>query len=207
MKLYFDPMACSMAARIAIYAANVDVEFIQVDVVRKTLQSGGNYREITPAGRVPALHLDDGQILTEGPAVLQFIAAQNPEAGLMPPANDLDHYRTLEWLNFVTSELHKKLLWFSFDRQAPKETRAYIGAIANGVFAEANARLMTRPTSQPYLVASGFTVADAYLVWALNMMQFAKHSFADQPALMRYFEHVSSHPAVKRAIADEMALR
>ena len=107
MDLYFAPLACSMSSRIALYEAGAAARFVQVDTRAHRVADGGDFFAVTMQGQVPALATDDGETLTENPAVLQFIADRNPESGLAPPAGSMARYRLQQWLNFVTSELHK----------------------------------------------------------------------------------------------------
>ena len=107
MKLYFAPGACSLSPHIALAESGLAFDTEKVDLKAKTTKSGKNYRDINPKGSVPALQLDNGEVLTEGPAIVQYIADQKPEAKLAPPTGTLERYRLQEWLNYISSELHK----------------------------------------------------------------------------------------------------
>jgi glutathione S-transferase len=107
MKLYFAPGACSLAPHIVANELGIKIDLEQVDIREKKTKSGGDYWAINPRGQVPTLELDNGERLTEVPALLQYLSDQKPAVGLAPAAGTMEHYRMLEWLNFVTAELHK----------------------------------------------------------------------------------------------------
>src|SRR5689334_15850453 len=109
MKLFYSPGACSMSPHIALLEAGLPFSLHRVDLKEKTLGSGKDYNDVNGKGYVPALELEDGQVLTEGPAIVQYIADQKPEAGLAPRAGTVERYRLQEWLNFITAELHKPM--------------------------------------------------------------------------------------------------
>src|SRR3954469_7021516 len=107
MKLYYTPGACSLSPHIVLREAGLPVELKKVDLASKKIEDGGDYLQINPKGYVPALELPNGEILTEGPVIIQYIADQKPESGLAPKAGTLERYRLLEMLNFITTEIHK----------------------------------------------------------------------------------------------------
>ena len=107
MRLYFSPGACSLSPHIVLREAGLGFDLEQVDLKAKKTKSGEDFLRINPKGQVPVLRLDNGELLTEGPAIVQYIADREPEAGLIPAAGTMERYRVLEWLNFITSELHK----------------------------------------------------------------------------------------------------
>src|SRR3954464_15888097 len=107
MKLYYTPGACSLSPHIVLREAGFPVELKKVDLASKNIEGGGDYLQINPKGYVPALELPNGEVLTEGPAIVQYIADQNPDSRLAPKAGTLERYRLQEWLNFITSEIHK----------------------------------------------------------------------------------------------------
>ena len=107
MKLYYSPGACSLSPHIVAREAGIELELIKADTKTKKMEDGGDYWQVNAKGYVPALRLDNGQLLTEGPAIVQYLADQKPESGLAPAAGTMDRYRVQEWLNFITSEIHK----------------------------------------------------------------------------------------------------
>jgi glutathione S-transferase len=195
-------MACSLACRIALMEAGLDARYHSVDLRRKTvLDDGSDFWAIAPKGAVPVLVLEDGQTLTENAAVLQCIADRRPEVGLAPPAGHAERYRLQEWLSFVGTEIHKGFLfpsfWYASDA-AKASARERIGR----TLAVAAAHLSRRQ----YLVGDRFTVADAYLAWALLLLKFAGVEVADWPSLASYLDRMQQRPLVAEAIALEMGL-
>ena len=124
MELYFSPLSCSMATRIAIYEAGIEGKFIQVDNRAKKLEDGSDFLAVNPMGQVPVLRTSSGELLTENGAVLQYVADQKPESGLAPQ-NGIARYRLQQWLNFITSELHKVVFIPLLDPAAPEEAKPY----------------------------------------------------------------------------------
>jgi glutathione S-transferase len=200
MDLYFAPLACSMATRIALYEAGVDATFISVDTRSKRVADGSDFYAINPMGQVPVLRTDAGELLTENPVVLQYVADRHPASGLAPEGG-IQRYRLQQWLNFITSELHKVVFIPLLDPQSNDGAREY-----------ARSKTMTRLrcvndhlAGRDWLLDS-FTVADAYLVTVLNWAGFTGTELAPWPALQAYFRHACERPSVARAMADELAL-
>jgi len=158
MKLYFAPGACSMAPHIVLREAAYRFDLEKVDLTRKQTESGENYMNINPKGYVPALRLDDGEVLTEVAVVLQYLADQKPESGLAPKLGTKERYRLMEWLNFVSSEIHKPF-GSLFNSKIPAEWREnqleLLGRRFDYLAEQLNGKL--------YLTGDQFTVADAYL--------------------------------------------
>src|ERR1700759_2215715 len=166
LQLYFSPLACSLASRIALNEAGVDVRYHLADIWTKTLPgTGGDFRSISPKGAVPVLVLADGEVLTENAAVLQYIADLRPELGLAPPPGDPERYRLQEWLSFVGSEIHKGFLFptFWYKDDAAK-------AAARGRIGQSGSVAATHLAGREYLVGDRFTVAGAYLAWPLLLL-------------------------------------
>jgi glutathione S-transferase len=183
MKLYFSPLACSLATRITSYEAGIPMEFVEVDP--KT----ADYRAINPLGLVPALRLDDGSLLTENAAILMHLAGGAPEP------------RLHQWLSFIGTELHKAVFVPLLDKHAPLAVKEYALAKAETRLAYLAAHLESRN----YLLEH-FTVADAYLVTVLNWAQVTPVDLARWPALPTYLNRLRSRASVKRAIAEELPL-
>ena len=199
MDLYFSPLACSLASRIVVYEAGADAAFHRVDTKAGRTADGADYRRINPKGLVPALRTDEGEVLTENAAILQYLADRSPEAGLAPQG--FERYRLQQWLSFIGSELHKyvftPLLSPKFDEAAK--------AVAREAAAERFAYLDEQLDGREYLLDS-FTVADAYMAAVLNWAQAVKFDLAPYPNVVAYRDRVRSRPAVARALGEEFAL-
>lgn len=203
LQLYFSPMACSLASRIALMEAGVDARYHQVHLSTKKVADGdGDFRGISSKGAVPVLVLENGDRLTESAAVLQYIADLRPESGLAPPFGNPDRYRLQEWLSFTGAEIHKAFLfptfWYKDDGSLAKP-RARI----TQTLSVPSAHLADRE----FLVGQRFTVADAHLTWALLLLRPAGVDIAQWPSLSAYLERMQARPAVRDAVATEMALR
>ncbi|WP_375775467.1 glutathione binding-like protein [Bradyrhizobium sp. ma5] len=202
IELYFWPMACSLASRIALMEAGIDARYHMVHLwTKKVLEDDGDFRAVAPKGAVPLLVLENGERLTESAAVLQYIADLKPELGLAPPAGDPDRYRLQEWLSFVGTEIHKGFLfptfWYKDDASLAKP-RARIGQ----TLSVPSAHLADRE----FLVGDRFTVADAHLAWALLLLRSAGVDVAQWPPLAAYLARIRARPQVKAAIGTEMQL-
>jgi glutathione S-transferase len=203
MKLYFAPLSCSLASRIALTEAGIPAEFVEVSLASKSLVAGGSYRGVSAKGQVPALELEDGAVLTEGPAVLQYIADLKPASRLAPAAGTLERYRLQEWLGFLSTELHKLVFWAIFNPETPEAHRAYVRSLAPAKLGYVASKLADRP----YLLGDRFSVADAYLFTITNWCEPAGIPIGDFPALVRYRERVAARPAVAESLRIELALR
>jgi glutathione S-transferase len=195
MKLYISTGACSMASNIALREAGIPFEMSKVDKRTKRVD-GVEFVTINPKGYVPALRLDDGQVLTENVAVLQYIADLNPAAKLAPPAGTMERYRLQEWLSFINSEVHKA---FSplFSSEATEDTKTY----ARNYIAKRLAYLEGALGDNKYLMGDQFTVADAYLFTVLG---WGAHVGVDiGPKLKSYLDRVRERPKVIEAMTAE----
>ena len=195
MKLYYTTGACSMASNIALREAGIPFEMSKVDKRTKRVD-GVEFVTINPKGYVPALRLDDGQVLTENVAVLQYIADLNPAAKLAPPAGTMERYRLQEWLSFINSEVHKA---FSplFSSEATEETKTY----ARNYLAKRLAYLEGALGDNKYVMGDQFTVADAYLFTVLG---WGAHVGVDiGPKLKSYVDRVRARPHVIEAMTAE----
>ena len=200
MDLYFAPLACSMATRITLYEAGVPANFRQVDTKAKRVDDGTDYLSINPMGQVPVLRTDSGEILAENLVVLQYVADQYPESGLVPQSG-MPRYRLQQWLAFITSELHKLVFSPLLDPRSADGAKGYATGKVAQRFSYLNAHLQGRE----YLLDL-FTVADAYLVVVLNWARFAGVDLAQWPAVQDYFQRVSKRSSVARAFAEEFKL-
>ena len=202
MDHYFSPLACSLATRIALYEAGAEANFIEVDPKTKTvLKDGSDFRGVNPLGLVPTLRTDDGVVLTENAAILQYVAERLPQAGL-GAASGLERSRLQQWLCFIGTELHKSLFVPLLDRKASPEVKAYV--------LEKNLSrldyLENYLKGRDYLL-DHFTVADAYLVTVINWtMATPPVELAKWPVLKAYYERLRARPSVAKAIAEEFEL-
>jgi glutathione S-transferase len=198
MKLYFSPGACSLSPHIVAREAGIPVDLVKVDLKARKLEGGGDYARINGKGYVPALALDDGTLLTEGPAIVQYLADRKPEAGLAPANGTIERYRLQEWLNFLTSEIHKS---FSplFNPQAAEGWKQ----AARDNITRRFDWLAERLGPNPYLMGERFTVADAYLFTLLNWCQWTGVDLARWPALRDYHARVAARPKVQEALRAE----
>lgn len=201
MELYFAPLACSLATRIALYEAGAKAKFHQVDTKTKRLTDGTDFRPVNAMGQVPVLRTDEGDLLTENPVVLQCVADAYPRSGLAP-ASGIGRYRVQQWLNFITSELHKVVFIPLLDSTSPDGAKQYARAQVDTRFAYLNDHLKTNE----YLSGGTFTIADAYLVTILNWTQPTGIDLAKWPALKAYFQRMHARPSVAKAFAEELAL-
>jgi len=200
MKLYLTPHACSFATHITAREAGIAFEPVWVDLSNKTLRDGSDFTQISPKGQVPALQTDDGQVLTEASVVLQYLADQRPDSGLLSPRLDLARYRVLEWVNFVSTELHKG---FSplFRPDTPAEYRPIVIANLQQRFARLDQALANRQ----YLTGDTFTIADAYCYTVMMWSHFHKLDLAAWPNLTQYLDRVGQRAAVHQASQEQQA--
>jgi glutathione S-transferase len=198
MKLYFAPGACSLSPHIVLHEADIVADYEEVDTKTKAMKSGGNFRAISPKGTVPTLQFDDGEVLTEGPAIVQYIADQAPESGLAPANGTLARYRLQEWLNFISSEVHNPFSLI-FSVTATDESRRKQRELLAPKF-DFIAKALD---GKAFLMGETFTVADAYLY---NMLLWAIPTATDLspwPALQAYQARISARPAVQAALREE----
>ncbi|HEY3785613.1 MAG TPA: glutathione transferase GstA [Steroidobacteraceae bacterium] len=197
MKLYVLPGACSLASAISLHEAGIPFELVKVDRLSKKAE-GGDYTQINPKGYVPALRLDDGQVLTENVAVLQYIADRQPAAKLAPPAGTMERYRLQEWLSFINSEIHKS---FSplFNSAAAEDTKQY----ARNLLQKRLTWLNGAMGSRQFLMGDQFTVADAYLFTVLRWGAPVHVDIGQYPALKSFMDRVGERPHVIEAMRSE----
>ena len=198
MKLYYSPGACSLSPHIALREAGVKFELIKAALQTHTLADGSDYYQVTAKGQVPLLELDDGARLSEGPVILQYIADHAPGCGLAPAAGTMERYRVMEWLNFITSELHKG---FSplFNPKMPQEAKDLLIARLKDRFAYVDRRL----EGQDYLMGAQFSIADAYL---FTISQWAEGRGVDISGFKNveaFRARMKARPAVQDAMKAE----
>jgi len=197
MQLYFSPGACSLASHITAREAGVNVELKRADTKTKKLEDGSDYFAINSKGAVPALKLDNGQVLTEGVAIMQYIADQKPESGIVPKAGTFERYRVQEWLNYVTSEIHKGFSPLWGDNSA--EVKAYAQKNLEKKFDWLDKQL----AGKKYLTGDAFTAADAYLFTVVNWVNFLSIDISKWANLKAFQERVAARPKVQEAMAAE----
>jgi glutathione S-transferase len=198
MKLYFTPGACSMAPHIGLREAGFTFDLEQVDLGTKKTKSGADYTKINAKGYVPALQLDNGDVLTEAPVILQYIGDQKPDSGLVPKAGTMERYRTQEWLNFVTSELHKGF-GALFNPKTPEDYRP----VAIERIATRLDFLAKQLDGKPYLMGDKFSAPDAYLFTVLSWAPHLKISLDKWPTLGAYLGRVAARPQVQATLKAE----
>jgi len=204
MDLFFSPLACSMSGRIAFAEAGAPVNLIEVDPdMKRVLATGEDYRAINPLGYVPALRLDDGILLTENAAILQYVADAFPQAKLAPPESDrLGRARLQQWLSFIGTELHKALMAPLVGRETPPEVRAWTVKKYASRLAYLNEKLAGRE-----FLLENFSVADCYLATVLNWTQATPEiDLALYPNVKAYLDRMRARPSVAAALATEVPL-
>ncbi|AHB04278.1 glutathione S-transferase [Pandoraea pnomenusa 3kgm] len=198
MKLYYSPGACSLSPHIVLREMGLTFELEKVDLQSKKTESGSDFRSVNPNGYVPLLVLDDGQVLTEGPAIVQYLADRAPEARLAPEAGTMERYRLVEWLNFISTELHKAFAPL-FNPKTPEEWKT----IVNDLIAARLAYVEKKLGGQVYLMGDNFTVADAYLFTVLSWGKWVGVDIGRWPTLQSYTNRISSRPTVQAALKAE----
>lgn len=198
MKLYYSPGACSLSPHIVARELGLPVELQKVSTKDKTVEGGGDYWQVNGKGYVPALQLDDGQVLTEGPAIVQYLADRKPEAGLAPKNGTPERYRLQEWLNFLTAEIHKS---FSplFRPNTPEEYKTISKENLGKRFDWLDKQL----AGKDFLMGKQFSVADAYLFVLLGWNKPLGIDLSRWPNLSAYHARVAARPKVKEAMMAE----
>jgi glutathione S-transferase len=198
MKLYYSPGACSLSPHIALLEAGLPYDLVKVDLRAKKLENGDDYLQVNPKGQVPALGLDNGELVTEGPVIVQMIADKAPGKNLAPARDSAERYKLLEWLNFITGELHKN---FSplFNPSIPDEVKNVFRDRLMSKFKYIDAQLVGRD----YLMGKQFSVADGYLYTMLRWADGHKFDLAGLTNLMAFKERVAARPKVQEALTKE----
>ena len=198
MKLYYSPGACSLSPHIVACEAELPIELIKVDLESKLVENGEDFRHLNPNGYVPLLILDDGNSLSEGPAIVQYLADQAPDKKLIPPAGTFERYQLQQWLNFISTEIHKS---FSplFNPAAPEGAKE----LAASILMRRLETVAEQLSSQPFLLGDNFSVADAYLFVTLSWGKYVDIDISRWPALARYADRISERPAVQKAMQEE----
>jgi glutathione S-transferase len=198
MKLYYSPGACSLSPHIVAREAGIELELERVDTKEKVTETGRSYWTINPKGYVPALELDDGEILTEGPAIVQYLADRRPDAGLAPANGTTERYRLQEMLGYINSELHKTyspLFSPTTSDELKQERKQYLRkryGVLNEVLAD-----------RPFLLGDAFTAADAYLFTVTNWARVVELDLSDYPNVLAFQQRIARRPSVQAAFRAE----
>ena len=201
MDLYFSPLACSMASRIALNEAGADARFVEVDPKTKRTPDGADYRATNALGLVPAIRTDDGEVISENAAILQYVADRFPAAELAPPAG-MARSRLQQWLCFIGTELHKGLFVPLLSKTAPAEAKTY--TLEKGL---SRLDYLNNYLEGREFLLDHFSVADAYLVTVINWtMATPPIELAKWPNVKAYYDRTRARPSIARALAEEFAL-
>lgn len=198
MKLYYAPGACSLSPNIALREAGLPFELVKVDLKTKRTESGEDYTAVNPNGYVPSLVLDDGTVLTEGPAIVQYIADRVPEKKLAPANGTIERYRLQGFLNFITAELHKSFGTF-FNPAASEDWKAAARSLITRRLGYVDSVL----SRGAYLMGEQFTVADCYLFVMLSWAKPLQFDLSPWPRIGEYQNRIASRPAVQEALRAE----
>ena len=198
MKLFYASGACSLSPHIVAREAGIDLRLQKVDTKTKTVATEGDFLTVNPKGYVPALELDNGEVLTEGPAIVQYLADLKPQSGLAPPAGTMARYRLQEMLGYINSEIHKTYSPL-FRAETPAETRAERQTYLLKRYALIDKQLEGRQ----YLFGDTFTAADAYLFTVTSWAQHVKLDLSSFPHLLAFQQRVAARPAVQTAMKAE----
>jgi glutathione S-transferase len=202
MDYFFSPLACSLSGHVLIQEARLPVNLVPVSLVRKQTATGQDFRKVSPKNQVPVLRFDDGRILTEVNAILQVLADMAPERGYLRPRSTIAGQRTLEWLNFVATEVHKHCLYPMFQKGTPTEVRGWARQNLPVKLDIAASHL----NEHPYLGGDEFSVADLYFGWTLMLSSRAGIDLADLGPLSAYWAKLLQRPAFAECVEKEERL-
>jgi glutathione S-transferase len=198
MKLYYSPGACSLSPHIALLEAGLPYDLVKVDLKAKKLENGDDYLKVNPKGQVPALGLDNGELVTEGPVIVQMIADKAAAKNLAPARDTAERYKLQEWLNFITTEVHKNFGPL-FSPVLSDDAKAFFKDRVMAKFKYIDSQLPGRD----YLMGKQFTVADGYLFTMLNWAERMKFDLNALPNLLAYKARVGARPMVQQALTKE----
>ena len=198
MKLYYSPGACSLSPHIALLEAGLPYDLVKVDLRAKKLENGDDYLAVNPKGQVPALALDSGELVTEGPVIVQMIADKAAAKNLAPARDSAERYKLQEWLTYINSEVHKSF-GPMFSPVLADDAKAFFKDRAMGKFRYVDGKL----AGQDYLMGKQFTVADGYLFTMLSWAERMKFDLAAMPNLLAYKARVDARPMVQAALTKE----
>jgi glutathione S-transferase len=198
MKLYFAPGACALGPQITLREAGLSFDHIRVNLKTHQLEDGSDYYQVNSKGAVPALQLDNGQLLTEGAVLYQYISDQKPEANLLPKYGTMERYRAQEWLNYIASEIHKSLSAF-FQPIYDDATKEKMRDQLRKKFTYLDSHF----AKHDYLLGANFQAVDAYLFNVLNWTKFAQIDLSPFTKLVAFHQRVGARDSVKAAMAAE----
>ncbi|MGY5957280.1 glutathione transferase GstA [Kosakonia sp. BK9b] len=198
MKLFYKPGACSLASHITLREAGNEISLTSVDLMKKRLENGEDFFAINPKGQVPALQLDDNTLLTEGVAIMQYVADNAPQSQLLAPTGTLPRYKTLEWLNFIATELHKGFTPL-FRPDTPEEYKPTVRALLAKKLQYVNEAL----GNTAWISGEHFTIADAYLFTVLRWARAVKLDMTGLVNIDAFMARAAARPAVAAAMAAE----
>lgn len=198
IKLYYTPSSCSLVVRITLNALNIDFQEEAVDLRNKKTADGSDYWAINSKGSVPAIALNNGEVLTENQVILQYLADTTPGQKLLAPVGDMKRYRTLEWLNYMATELHKSIGMF-FNPIIADEVKAKMTPLIMKKFAYIDQHL----TKNQFLMGEQFTLPDAYLFVMLRWAHYFKMDCSSFKNITHYFERLQGYPAIVKSLAQE----
>ena len=198
MKLYYSPGACSLSPHIALSEAGLPYELVKVDLRAKKLENGDDFWKVNPKGQVPALALDSGELVTEGPVIVQMIADKVPAKNLAPTRDSAERYKLLEWLTYINGELHKNIGPL-FNPMLADEAKAIFKDRAMGKFKYVDSQLAGRD----YLMGKQFSVADGYLYVMLRWADGMKFDLSGLNNLLAYKDRIAARPKVQEALVKE----
>jgi glutathione S-transferase len=199
MKLFYTPGACSLSPHIALREAGLDFDLEKVDLGTKKTAGGADFKTINPKGYVPALQLDNGEVLTEAAVIVQYIADKAPQKKLMPAAGTPEHYRAQEWLNYIAAEIHKGVSQL-FN---PKMPDGFKQTVKEAVLPPKFDFLTKALEGRSYLLGESFSVADGYLFTILSWTGHVGIDLGKWPVLKAYSDRVAARPAVQAALKAE----
>jgi glutathione S-transferase len=202
MKLYYSPGACSLSPHIALLEAGLPYDLVKVDLRAKKLENGDDYLKVNPKGQVPALVLDNGEVVTEGPVIVQMIADKASAKNLAPARDSAERYKLQEWLNYITAELHKNF-GPMFSPVLADDAKAFFKDRVMGKFKYVESQLAGRD----YVMGKQFTVADGYLFTMLAWADRLKFDLSAMPNLLAYKARVGARPKVQEALTKEGLLK
>ncbi|QFT57006.1 Glutathione S-transferase GST-6.0 [Microbulbifer sp. THAF38] len=196
VKLFYAPGACSLSPHIVALEAGIDLDLCKVDLKTHTLENGDDFHRVNPKGYVPALQLEGGELLTEGAAIMQFLAEQKPDADLAPPVGTLDHYRMLEWLNFLSAEVHKCFLPLFWNGSEEEKKKAQEKILRRMDYVE-------EQLQSDFLLGDALSVADTYLYVIIRWLKALHFDMSRWPRLQAFQQRMEMRPAVQQALQEE----
>ncbi len=202
MKLYYSPGACSLSPHIVAKEAGIALDLVKVDTKSHSIVDGNDYYAVNPKGYVPALEIAPGEVLTEGPAIVQYLADLKPASGLVPACGTLERSRVQEMLGYINSEIHKSYSPLFSDKTTPEARSEKLEYLARRY-----ALVEKQLAGRDYLFGNGFSVADAYLFTVTNWARHVKLDLSAFPNLLAFQKRVAARPAVQAAMKEENLIK